>query len=85
MHKGNTIRSGTEYDSFELSGRCLVLLHEDRIQGRVCLGHRGDDDRVLCDELNSGCLIGVDSREVSVIRFEDLRENVLDLQSEGLC
>ena len=83
MHEGYAICSGAKYDGFELSGRCLVLLHEHSIQGRVCLSHRGDDDRVLCDEFDSRCLIGVDGGEVSVVRLEDLGENVLDLESES--
>jgi hypothetical protein len=37
---------------------------------------------VLRDELNSRCLIGVDGREMSVVRLEDLGENVFDLEKE---
>ena len=83
MHEGDAICSGTEYDRFEFSGRCLVLLHEHRIQCCVCLGHRWDDNRVLRDEFDSRCLVGVDGSEVGVVRFEDLGENVLDLESEN--
>lgn len=37
---------------------------------------------MLCDEFNSRRLIGIDGREVSVVRLEDLGENVFDLEKE---
>ena len=38
---------------------------------------------MLCDEFDGRCLIGVDGSEVSVVRLQDLGENVLDLESEN--
>jgi hypothetical protein len=37
---------------------------------------------VLCDEFNCRRLIGVDGREMSVVRLEDLGEDVFDLEKK---
>lgn len=37
---------------------------------------------MLSDEFNRRRLIGIDGREVSVVRLEDLGENVFDLEKE---
>lgn len=38
---------------------------------------------MLCDEFNGRGLIGVDGREMSVVRLEDLGENVFDLEKSS--